>query len=519
MARYDVVLDYRTLDTRSDAIAAGLAAHGIGRGVRTVVMVRPSPEFFLVMFALFKAGAVPVLVDPGIDRRALKQCLDEARAEAFIGIPLAHVARRLLGWAASARRLVTVGTRMGWGGTTLAAVERAGRDAGPQLADTGAEEVAAILFTSGSTGVPKGVVYRHRHFVAQIELMREAFGIEPGGVDLPTFPPFALFDPALGLTSVIPDMDPTRPAQADPLRLHDAIERFGVTQLFGSPALMRVLADHGRPLPTLRRVTSAGAPVPPEVVERIRALLPADAGFWTPYGATECLPVAVIEGRELQATRAATEAGAGTCVGRPVAPNEVRIIAIDDAPIADWSQVRELPAGQVGEITVAGPTATDSYFNRDAATAAAKITEPLEPGGARVVHRMGDTGYFDGEGRLWFCGRKSQRVETADGPLYTEQVEPVFNVHPRVRRTALVGVGAPGAQVPVLCVELARGVRAAEFGRITEELRLLGSRLPHAGRIGRFLRHPAFPVDIRHNAKIGREKLAAWAARQLEKTP
>ena len=516
MARYDVVLDYRSLDRRSDAIAAGLAAYGIGRGVRTVVMVRPSPEFFLVMFALFKAGAVPVLVDPGIDRRALKQCLDEASAEAFIGIPLAHVARRLLGWAGSAHRLVTVGTRLGWGGTTLAAVERAGRDAGPQLADTGADEVAAILFTSGSTGVPKGVVYRHRHFVAQIALMREAFGIEAGGVDLPTFPPFALFDPALGLTSVIPDMDPTRPAEADPRRLHDAIDRFGVTQLFGSPALMRVLAEHGRALPTLRRVTSAGAPVPPEVVEKIRSLLPAEAQFWTPYGATECLPVAVIEGRELQATRAATEAGAGTCVGRPVAPNEVRIIAIDDAPIGDWSQARVLAPGQVGEITVAGPTTTDSYFNRDAATAAAKIRESLADGGSRVVHRMGDTGYFDAEGRLWFCGRKTQRVEAADGPLYTEQVEPVFNVHPQVRRTALVGVGEPGAQVPVLCVELARGVRATEFERIAGELRQLGACHPHTARVGRFLRHPAFPVDIRHNAKIGREKLAAWAARQPE---
>jgi len=517
LARYDVVLDYRTLDTRSDALAAGLAAHGIGRGVRTVVMVRPSPEFFLVMFALFKAGAVPVLVDPGIDRRALKQCLDEARAEAFIGIPLAHVARRLLGWAPSARKLVTVGTRMGWGGTTLAAVERAGQGAGPQLADTDPDEVAAILFTSGSTGVPKGVVYRHRHFVAQIALMREAFGIEPGGVDLPTFPPFALFDPALGLTSVIPDMDPTRPAEADPRRLHDAIARFGVTQLFGSPALMRVLADHGAPLPTVRRATSAGAPVPPEVVEKIRALLPADAQFWTPYGATECLPVAVIEGRELQETRAATEAGAGTCVGRPVAPNEVRIIAVDDGPIESWSQARVLGVGEVGEITVAGPTATDSYFNREAATRAAKIREALADGSTRVVHRMGDVGYFDEHGRLWFCGRKTQRVETAQGPLYTEQVEPVFNVHPRVRRTALVGVGAPGAQVPVLCVELARGVRATEFERIAEELRMLGSRTPQTARIGRFLRHPAFPVDIRHNAKIGREKLAAWAARQLEK--
>lgn len=442
MAAYDVTLDYRQLDARSDAMAAGLAGYGIGRGVRTVVMVRPSPEFFLLMFALFKLGAVPVLVDPGIDRRALKQCLDEAQPEAFIGIPLAHVARLVLRWAPSAARLVTVGRRLGWGGTTLAALERAGAKGGPMLAATDGEDMAAILFTSGSTGVPKGVVYRHRHFVGQIQLLGSAFGMEAGGVDLPTFPPFALFDPALGLTSVIPDMDPTRPAQADPARLHDAIQRFGVTQLFGSPALMRVLAKHGRPLPTVTRVTSAGAPVPPDVVATIRSLLPADAQFWTPYGATECLPVAVVEGRELERTRAATEAGAGTCVGSVVAPNEVRIIAIDDAPLADWSQARVLAVGEVGEITVAGPTATDSYFNRPQATAAAKIRETLADGSTRVVHRMGDVGYFDAQGRLWFCGRKTQRVETARGPLYTEQVEPVFNTVAGVARTALVGVGA-----------------------------------------------------------------------------
>ncbi len=515
MAAYDVTLDYRQLDARSDAMAAGLAGYGIGRGVRTVVMVRPSPEFFLLMFALFKLGAVPVLVDPGIDKRALKQCLDEAQPEAFIGIPLAHVARLVLRWAPSATRLVTVGRRLGWGGTTLAALERAGAKGGPMLAATDGEDMAAILFTSGSTGVPKGVVYRHRHFVGQIQLLGSAFGMEAGGVDLPTFPPFALFDPALGLTSVIPDMDPTRPAQADPARLHDAIQRFGVTQLFGSPALMRVLARHGRPLPTVTRVTSAGAPVPPDVVATIRSLLPADAQFWTPYGATECLPVAVVEGRELERTRAATEAGAGTCVGSVVEPNEVRIIAIDDAPLADWSQARVLATGEVGEITVAGPTATDSYFNRPQATAAAKIRETLADGSTRVVHRMGDVGYFDAQGRLWFCGRKTHRVETAQGPLYTEQVEPVFNTVPGVARTALVGVGPAGAQVPVLCVELQRG--QSDSPALREALRAQATlRLPEAN-LQHVLMHPAFPVDIRHNAKIGREKLAVWASAELEK--
>ncbi|MDQ3159866.1 MAG: fatty acid CoA ligase family protein [Pseudomonadota bacterium] len=515
--RYEVELTYGQLDTRSDAIAAGLAKRGIVRGTRTVVMVRPTPEFFLLMFALFKLGAVPVMVDPGIDKRALKQCLDEAAPEAFIGIPLAMLGKALLSWSPSAQTRITTGVRAWLAEATLAEIERDGYGASPQDVDTQPDDVASILFTSGSTGVPKGVVYRHRHFVAQIAMLGDAFGIQPGGIDLPTFPPFALFDPALGLTSIIPDMDPTRPAKANPRKLHAAISRFGVNQLFGSPALMRVLAEHGEALPTLRRVTSAGAPVPADVVARMLELLPVNAQLWTPYGATECLPVAVIEGRELLSLRMRTEHGAGTCVGRPVAPNEVRIIAINDRAIEQWDEELLLDSGQVGEITVAGPSVTDSYFNRDAATKLAKIRESMPDGHERIVHRMGDLGYFDSAGLLWFCGRKTQRVQV-DGitTLFTEQVEPVFNTHPAIARSALVGIGPKGAQDAVLCYELMPGIGRVRRER-HDELRAIGSLFPHTARINAFLHYPKpFPVDIRHNAKINREVLAAWAARQME---
>src|SRR5690606_10241666 len=239
---------------------------------------------------------------------------------------------------------------------------------------------------------------------------------------------------------------------------------------------------------------------------------------WTPYGATECLPVAIIEGRELLTLRERTEQGAGTCVGRPVPPSEVRIIRVSDEAIEQWSDELLVKPGQVGEITVAGPTATDAYFNRDAQTKLAKIREDGVGNEGRIVHRMGDLGYFDADGRLWFCGRKSQRVAIGHDTLCTEQVEPVFNVHPDVRRTALVGIGERGAQRPVLCVELRVGVARDRRPRIADELRHLGEGFVHAAGIETFLFHPRFPVDIRHNAKIGREKLAAWAAKRLRRS-
>ncbi len=505
---------YRQLDEHSDLIARGLREVGIGRGVLTALMVKPSLEFFALTFGIFKAGAVPVMIDPGIGLKSLKICLAEAAPKAFIGIPAAHVARMALGWArGSIEHLVTVGRRLAWGGHTLAQIKALGaqaaeRDDGPAMADVGPEDLAAILFTSGSTGVPKGVVYRHRHFTGQVDLIRELYGIQPGEVDLPTFPLFALFDPALGMTTVVPDMDFRKPAEVDPKKVVEAIHDFGVTNMFGSPALLNTVgrhgASHGVRLPTLKRVISAGAPVPATVMQRFLEMLPDDARIHTPYGATECLPVASISSAEvLSETSAKTDEGAGVCVGRMVEPNLVRIIAISDAPIAEWDDALLVEQGSVGEIVVKGPTATDQYYNREASTELAKIRE-----GETVCHRMGDLGYFDEHGRLWFCGRKSHRVQTPQGELYTVPCEGVFNTHPGVYRSALVGVDGR----PVVCVELEAGANAE---KVRVELAEIGARHPHTASVHSFLVHPGFPVDIRHNAKIGRPALAEWARGRL----
>jgi acyl-CoA synthetase (AMP-forming)/AMP-acid ligase II len=509
---------YRQLDLESDRIARGLDAFGIGRGVRTALLVRPSLEFFALTLAIFRLGAVPIVVDPGIGVRNLKECLDEAEPEAFIGVPAAHAARVVFGWGRrTIRHNVTVGRRWFWGGTTLARIRRAPlATESKDVADTQPDEVAAILFTSGSTGLPKGVVYRHENFAAQVEAIRNLAVIDEGEVDLPTFPLFALFDPAFGMRAVIPEMDPTRPADVDPRRIAEAVETFAVTNMFASPALLdtvgRYGAAHGLRLPTLKRVISAGAPVPADVMRRFLDMLPEGAEILTPYGATECLPVSCISSKQvLGGTAKATDAGAGVCVGAPVPSIDLRIIRIDDAPIERWSDASVLAEGEIGEIVVSGPQTTRAYYNRPDASALAKIAGS----DGSLWHRMGDVGYLDEEGLLWFCGRKAHRVQTADGVLYTIPCEAVFNTHPLVHRTALVGVSQSPHTIPVLCVEKRTGAGRTSKARLIAELRELGARHAHTRGIREFLFHPGFPVDIRHNAKIGREKLSRWASRRL----
>ena len=534
-------MSFGELEQASNHMAHALTGIGIRRGTRTALMVPPSLDFFTLTFALFKAGAVPVLIDPGIGLKHLRGCLAHARPEAFIGISKAHAARVVLGWArASVRINVTAGAKWFWGGHTLAALRAclpATQAVTAVTAGTGgtadtaaaavtavtagtpdADETAAVLFTSGSTGAPKGAVYTHAIFNAQVEHIRALYGIAAGEMDLATFPLFALFGPALGMTAVVPEMDASRPASADPANIISAIEKFGITNMFGSPALInrvgRYGEQHGIKLPSLRRAISAGAPVPAKVLARFAAMLRPGVQIFTPYGATECLPVASIGSDEiLNQTRARTDAGEGVCVGRPVPGLTARVIRIRDDVIETWSDALELPPGEIGEIAVKAAHATRTYLDLPQATALAKIQDPVNGG---FYHRMGDLGYVDALGRLWFCGRKAHRVVSGEITRFSIPCEGVFNAHPKVFRTALVGVARNGGNEPVLCVELEAGARGDVHDAIRVELRALGAAHAHTRGIQTILFHPAFPVDVRHNAKIFREKLAVWAAERRQ---
>lgn len=515
--RYQTIT-FRELEDDTNRIARGLQDAGLRRGMKIVLMVRPSIDFVALVFALFKTGAVTVLIDPGMGRRSLIGCLEEVDPEGFIAIPIVHALR-----LAMRRRFpratfnVTVGRRWFWGGPTLTQLRRASVSSS-FIIETTAEDPAAIIFTTGSTGVPKGVLYCHGNFDRQVTEIRDFYNIQPGEVDLSGFPLFALFNTGMGVTTVIPDMDFTRPADVHPPHIVEAIADWKCTQAFGSPALWNKVApyceQHGITFPTLRRVLSAGAPVPPHVLSRVKKLIAADGDMHTPYGATEALPVASISASEvLGETALQSQQGAGTCVGRRFPGIEWKVIRITDEPLPTIDQIQPLPSGEIGELIVRGEVVTRQYVTRQDANPLHKIAD-----GDTFWHRMGDVGYLDDHDRFWMCGRKSHRVQTPTGTLFTEPCEAITNNHPRVFRSALVGVGPPGNQRPVMIVETwpDKAVTSAEDKRqLLAEVTALASRHPLTASITDVMHHLKFPVDIRHNAKIFREKLAVWAQARL----
>jgi len=524
-----LTLTFAELEAEVDGWCARLTARGIRRGDRTLVMVRQGLPLIAAAFALFKLGAVPVVIDPGMGLKSFLACVARSQPRALVGIPLAQVLSRIF-----RRAFRSVQVRVGASGSLVGRLTTSGGlSASPrfEMAASAPEDLAAILFTSGSTGAPKGVVYEHGMFDAQVNLIRSAYDISPGEIDLPLLPVFALFNPALGLTTVVPEIDPRRPAAVDPAKIVQAIHQENVTNSFGSPTLWRKIGDYcqarGETLPSLRRVLCAGAPVPAGLWQGSRTWL-SHGRMHSPYGATEALPVSTVSVDEIESFP-----GRGACVGKPLPEMKVKVIAIDDAPIATLAGAPELRRGEIGEIIVHGPVVTKAYDHLPEATVAAKIQANAQPSrgesgrdlsvkrsalgversspSGEVWHRMGDCGYFDAEGRLWFCGRKAERVETGMTTLHTELCEQRFRTHPRVGRCALIGLGERGRQRPALVIE-GRPASAEETHAWVRELRQLALQDPVTAPIDTFFFRAKFPVDVRHNAKIHRLSLAKWAS-------
>lgn len=511
------------LDQDSSRIARELAASGLKPGMRIALMVRQGIDFITLVFALYKAGAVLILIDPGMGISRMLHCLREAQPSGFAAIPAVHAARFFLKkWFPASKFNLTVGKRYFWGGLSLAEIRKKPKGE-PFMVRTKPEDPAAVIFTSGSTGPAKGVLYSHRIFDTQVEQVAERYQIKPGEIDLAGFPFFGLFNAAMGTTAIIPDMDPTHPALIDPKLFLEAADDWKITQSFGSPALWNRVLDYclaqNRRLDTLKRAISAGAPINFALLEKFLKCISPEGEAFTPYGATESLPVASIGAREvLSQTAEKTKKGGGICVGKRFSKIEWCVIPISDRPIEKLSNVNPLPLGEIGELAVCGPQVTKRYVTRLEANSVAKMTD--EQG--RIWHRIGDVGYLDDQDRFWFCGRKAHRVETREKTFFSIPCEYIAIGHPKIFRAALVGIpDGQGKKFPVLLVEPFKDQypkSEAEKLQMEKEVKALTKQSEITKEIDKIIVWASFPVDVRHNAKINRELLAVQTEELLKKS-
>ncbi len=493
----------------------GLTTLGLRQGDKVLFLVTPGIDFLALAYAVMAEGAIPVFIDPGIDKNYLFQALADIKADVFIGTQKAHFLRLLKKNLFSNLRFHIIANEWGvTGGPTLSVLRRFAST--PQLPVKN-NEVAMVAFTSGATGVPKGVIFTQAMVKAQLKVFREQFGILPGEKDLPLLPIFSIFQVANGVTSVIAPLNPSEPLALDPSIISRIIKDLSISYSFGSPTLWKKIAEYcvrvRTTLPTLKRVFMAGAAVPQSTVAVVNEILDSGEAF-TPYGATEALPVTLIDSSQLLNKRSqfAKSGEEGTFVGEPIDGVELKIISEVDGQIKDITDVRYLETLNIGEIIVRGPTVSPGYLNRKDADELGKITD-----GDTFWHRMGDMGYVDESGGLYYCGRKSHVVRSGNRSFHSVPIEEIFNAHPSVARSALVEVekGEPGIVIEPLANLWTEDNSAQE--KLINEMRSVAANSSLTKEITKFFVNQSFPVDRRHNAKIYRDKLGVWA-REIEKS-
>ena len=504
-------ISWDLLVRRVHELAVGLAEHGVAPGDRVALLVPPGADLTAAAHACWRAGASVVVADPGLGAAGLARALRGAHPAHVVGALPGLTLAAALGIPGSriATGPVPPGLRRVLGSPVgLATLARRGRallDGGAALpVEAGPDDEAAVLFTSGATGPAKGVVYRHRQARAQLAALRAAYGITGDDRLVAAFPPFALYGPALGIPSAVPEV--RKPGALTAAALARAVAAVDATIVFASPAALRTVVataaglDAGQrgALAGVRRVVSAGAPVPAALLHALRGVLP-NAAAHTPYGMTEALPVTDVALAEIDAAGP----GNGVCVGRPLPGVDVAVIPLT----TDGELTRE--PGVTGEISVAAPHVKDRYDQLWA----------VQRRSAREAgrHRTGDVGHLDAEGRLWVEGRLVHVVDTAAGPVTPVGIEQRVEAIDGIASAAVVGVGPAGTQQVVVVVVAEPGIAARRTGAPLLAVAPLTSavRAVAGVSVAAVLVADALPVDIRHAAKIDRTRVAAWAGRVL----
>ncbi len=511
----------------------GLKHLGLMPGDKVLFLVPAGKDFLALVYAALGCGAIPVFVDPGVGRPNLLRCIEDTRPDAFISIPKGHLLKLLCRSAFSRCKFHVTATRWRVPGIehTLSFLEKFSSAPLEVIQSSGTELIA---FTSGATGTPKGVVYTCESTKGLLTVLRDALGIQTGDVDMPLLPVFSIFNMALGATTVFPPMDAAKPLDLDPEITIRVLRENGCTSSFGSPTLWHKLAEYcvrsGITLTTMRRILIAGAPVSDQVLETV-GLVVDPLHVFTPYGATEVLPVTLLSAAQRAAATLVTAFSGeqGTLVGKPVTGVEVAILphesggrsgnvegASSAGGISSASvQERRLPPRVIGDIVVKGIHVSPGYLHRPDAVQRSKISE-----GTTFWHRMGDMGYMDDLGNVYFCGRAAHMVEVDGLVKYSIPVERIFNTHSAVRRSALVVLESPRGSAAGIVVEPYPEFfpnDSTQESKFAAELETLGAGNPLTADIHHFFFHRSFPVDGRHNAKIFRDKLGEWASVELSK--
>lgn len=503
-------LSFKELETRSNDMAKGLLKKGVIKGDKVLVFVKPGLDFPAITFSLFKIGAVPVFIDPGMGRVNLLKAISSTRPKVLLAVPIVFLIKLFFRKAFSSIT-ISISTL---GFNRLA---KQGAQSSIIIEDNIKEiELAAILFTSGGTGIPKGVEYTHKIFSSQTKVLQELFSLTPEDRDMPGFPLFALFTIAMGMTSCIPDMNPSKPGNSDPKKLYQNIIDQSPTFVAGSPAIWEKLADycilHRLQLPSIKYLVMFGAPISLSLHERFESILTSGTTY-TPYGATESLPVSCISGHEiLNNFSESYKTGKGVCIGKAVPMMDIRVIKLgkENQEINHIDETEQCEQDEMGEIIVSAQTVTRKYFNMPDKTKLSKIKDKND----KFWHRIGDTGYFDKDMNLWFTGRCSYTVITKNSVLSSIQCEAIFNQHPSIKRSALIKKTVASQQEyfePQIVLELLDGsIPTGDLKKeITQELNNLGQRFAHTQTINKFYFIKSMPVDIRHNIKIDRNALSA----------